>query len=585
MAGAKPGALPYYEKWFVLGLLIGVFSGLLVLVFHMALTLVERLFLGELVGMQTAGGGPPAFEAWRYYLLPASMAIGALIAAFFIYTFAPEAQGSGTDMVIKAYHYLQGKIRWRVLPVKIIATVFTIGSGGSGGAEGPAAQFSAALGSMVSELLGLPPEDRRRMAVVGLGAGIGAIFKAPIGGALLAAEVLYRRDLEPDVIYPALVASAVSYAVYGAVTGYTPIFGYYTEPLDPMRLPLYAILGAFAGLVAIAYVEIFNASRRFFERLNVNVYLRPAAGALLASAVALIAPQVVAYGYSWVRLAELGDFSQFYSPLLPTLALLALMPLLKILATSFTVGSGGSGGLFAPAIFIGAFLGADVGLLFHYLSPSLAPSVAPFAIVGMAAVLAAATKTPLSALALTVELTGSVQLFPAMMLAVAISYILSEGRTIFEAQVPTRRESPAHRGEYEIAVLEAVKVEECALDDVKVLATDNVEKALRIMEERNMMGLPVVDDGGNFLGVVHLVDLLKADRRDQVVKYVIRGAPYVTPSSTLEQALQAMSAARSRWVSVVENGKFKGVLTAERLYEAYRKELKLHKAANRHGTP
>lgn len=118
-------------------------------------------------------------------------------------------------------------MRWVVVPVKVIASAVTIGSGGSAGREGPTAQFSAGIGSLLGDLFKLSPEDRRRMVAIGIGAGIGTIFKTPIGGALLAAEILYRRDLEPELIYPGLVASAIGYVIFGSFFGFTPVFGYY----------------------------------------------------------------------------------------------------------------------------------------------------------------------------------------------------------------------------------------------------------------------------------------------------------------------------------------------------------------------
>ncbi|MGC9170942.1 MAG: chloride channel protein, partial [Thermoproteus sp.] len=128
-----------------------------------------------------------------------------------------------------------------------------------------------------------------------------------------------------------------------------------------------------------------------------------------------------------------GEFGKLYSPVLPTVALLALLPILKILATAATIGSGGSGGLFAPAIFIGAFIGVDMWLLIHYMAPCASLQITPFVVVGIAAMLAAATKTPLSAMAMAVEMIGGVQLLPAVMIAVAVSYVVSWNYAIFDA--------------------------------------------------------------------------------------------------------------------------------------------------------
>ncbi|AEA13352.1 voltage-gated chloride channel [Thermoproteus uzoniensis 768-20] len=419
----------YLARWLVLGLLVGVVSGLAALAFYYVLKLFEGIFLVSLVGSSASGVWP---SASRYYLLPASAALGGALASLVIYSLAPEAEGSGTDFVIRAYHELQGRIRWIVAPVKIVATALTIGSGGSGGAEGPAAQYSASLSSFISDILKLSPEDRKVMVAVGMGAGIGAIFKAPIGGALLAAEALRRGGFETRVVYPALVASAASYAVFGGFTGYMPLLGLYAGSLRPIDFAVYAALGLVAGLAAIAYVEALSLARRAFGAMRAR-YVRPIAGMAIAGSIALLAPQVVGEGFAWVRLAEAGEFGKFYSPVLPTVALLALLPVLKILATAATVGSGGSGGLFAPAIFIGAFIGVDMWFLIHYMAPHASLQITPLVVVGIAAMLAAATKTPLSAMAMAVEMIGGVQLLPAVMVAVAVSYVVSWNYAIFNA--------------------------------------------------------------------------------------------------------------------------------------------------------
>jgi CIC family chloride channel protein len=423
------GGARYLVRWLVLGLLVGVASGLAALAFYYVLKFFEGVFLVGLVGFSTSDIRP---SASRYYLLPASAALGGALASLVIYSLAPEAEGSGTDFVIRAYHELQGRIRWIVAPVKIVATALTIGSGGSGGAEGPAAQYSASLSSFISDILKLSPEDRKVMVAVGMGAGIGAIFKAPIGGALLAAEILRRGGFETRVVYPALVASAASYAVFGGFTGYMPLLGLYAGSLRPIDFAVYAALGLVAGLVAIAYVEALRLARRAFGAMRAR-YVRPIAGMAIAGSIALLAPQVVGEGFAWVRLAEAGEFGKLYSPVLPTVALLALLPILKILATAATIGSGGSGGLFAPAIFIGAFIGVDMWLLIHYMAPCASLQITPFVVVGIAAMLAAATKTPLSAMAMAVEMIGGVQLLPAVMIAVAVSYVVSWNYAIFNA--------------------------------------------------------------------------------------------------------------------------------------------------------
>ncbi|MEM3291365.1 MAG: chloride channel protein [Saccharolobus sp.] len=577
-------SLSYFEKWFILGIILGIIAGLAAIVFYELLHVFEYIFIFRFINMsypRPLGEGGTldfVFHPGNYLLIPVSTTIGGLISGIIVYTLAPEAEGHGTDAVIKAYHYFQGKIRWIVVPVKIIASAITIGSGGSAGREGPTAQFSAGIGSIVADLLHLSPDDRRKAVAVGIGAGIGTIFKTPIGGAILAAEILYRRDIEPEVIYPAIIASAIGYTIFGSIFGFTPVFGYYSGTFNPLRLPLYAVLGLIAGLFAILYPKVFYSINRLFKKISIPNHVKPAIGGAITGLIALLAPEILATGYGWINLVEFEKFNALYSPILPVLVLIVALPFLKIIATSFTVGSGGSGGVFAPGLFIGAYVGASVGLLFHYFFPNLVPTIAPFVIIGMMSFFAGAGKVPLSVIIMVTEMTSSLQLLPGAMIAVAISYLVSGNNTIYISQLPTRRDSPAHKSEYEIPIMEKIRVSECKLRDIKVYIDDEVSKAIELLNENNFMSLPVVDYNNKFLGIVYLRDLEKARSNDTIVKYLTRGSPYVTPSSTLEQALEIMSRNKARWVSVVDNDKFLGVLTIESLLEAYKLKSKEREA-------
>ncbi|BBG24814.1 Voltage-gated ClC-type chloride channel ClcB [Sulfuracidifex tepidarius] len=572
--------LHYFEKWFILGAIVGVVAGLAATTFYELLHLMEFIFLFKFIGMSyprpLGEGGTLSFvfNKGHYYLIPFSIAIGGAISGFIVYTFAPEAEGHGTDAAIRAYHDYQGKMRWVVVPVKVIASAVTIGSGGSAGREGPTAQFSAGIGSLLGDLFKLSPEDRRRMVAIGIGAGIGTIFKTPIGGALLAAEILYRRDLEPELIYPGLVASAIGYVIFGSFFGFTPVFGYYLGTFSPFRLPMYAVLGLVSGVMAILYVKSFYGVQYVFKRLKISNYFKPVIGGLIMGAIALVAPEVIGTGYGWINLTEYAKFNAFYSPVLPLIVLLVSLPFLKILATSFSIGSGGSGGVYAPGLVIGATLGADIGLLFHYLFPQVAPAIAPFVIIGMAAFFGAAGKVPLSVIVMVTEMTGSLQILPGAMIAVAISYLVSGNYTIYRAQVPTRRDSPAHKMEYETPVMKVLKVKDAKLLDIRVKIHDKVETALSKMTENNFMSLPVTDDNDNFVGAVFLRDLEKADRKDTVARYVIKGVPYVKLDSSFEDCWEIMARLRSRWVCVVDGEKYIGVLPIDNLLQAYEKTVR-----------
>src|SRR5204862_1376977 len=166
-----------------------------------------------------------------------------------VYTLAPEAEGHGTDAAIAAYHYHQGNIRPRVPLVKIVASALTLGTGGSGGREGPIAQVGAGFGSFLGGLLRLRPAERRVLMAAGMGAGVAAIFRAPLAGALFAAEVLYRSpDFESEVIIPAALACITAYCTFGSVFGWDPLFSLPPEILaaltfrQPLELVSYTVL-------------------------------------------------------------------------------------------------------------------------------------------------------------------------------------------------------------------------------------------------------------------------------------------------------------------------------------------------------
>ncbi len=437
-----------------------------------------------------------------------------------------------------------------MIPVKTLASAITIGSGGSAGREGPTAQISSGLGSIVADLLHLSPEDRRRAVAVGIGAGIGTIFKAPIGGAILGAEILYRRDIEPEIIYPGLIASAIGYSIFGSVVGFTPIFGYYMSVFNPLRLPFYLILGLVSGLVAVFYVKAFYRIHDLFRNLKINKYLKPAIGGLLTGLIALLFPEVMGVGYGWIQIFISNDLKIIPTFGLPLVLILILLPIMKIFATSFSIGSGGSGGVFAPGMVIGASIGLLFGILFNALFPSIVISYIPFVIIGMLSFFAAAGKVPLSVMIMVVEMTGSLQLLPAAMIAVAASYLISGNNSIYKAQVPTRKESPAHLGEYNTPLLSNIKISQIQIRNIKLLIDENVRKARILMELNGLISIPVVDSENKFIGVVYLSDLGSNDN-ENIKKYVKYGITYVHMDSSAEHAWEVMSQLKSFHTSLM----------------------------------
>jgi len=569
----------HFFKWLILGAIVGIIAGFGALVFFYSIKLAESFFLQYLLKatfpLPKGEGLSEVFFIKRIFLIPFVVTLGGLISGFLIFKFAPEAEGHGTDAAIDAYHNKEGKIRPRVIFLKTIASAITIGSGGSAGREGPTALISAGIGSLIGKALHLNVQDKRIILAIGIGAGIGTIFKAPIGGAILAAEVLYKRDLQPDVIYPAIIASAIGYSIFGSFVGFEPIFGFYEAPFNPLRLPFYAILGVICGYVAILYPKTFYYIKDKFMKLHINNIYKPAIGAFVSGLISLAFPEVMGVGYGWVQLLINGNFSVFPTLGLPVLVIFLLLPFVKIIATAFTIGSGGSGGVFAPGMFIGASIGVSLGIIFHYLFPALVSqyNIGAFVIVGMLALFGAAGNVPIAVTLMVVEMTGSLQLLPALMIAVSISYLISGNTTIYKSQVTTQRDSPAHFGEFNIPFLERLKISDIGTyRKIAVNKKDSVEIVKDMMFKNFFSSLPVVD-GDKFVGSVYLYDII-SETNKTIEDFVKPGTASATCTTTLEDAWKLMSQNKTTWVPVVENSQFLGIVSFADISNIYSKKIK-----------
>ncbi len=327
-----------FGRWLLLAAAVGIVAGLGAALLTWGVDGVSSLLLGRVVGFQAPGHGAhaaaPLSPPQRPWLLLLILPAVGLVVGWLVQTFAPEAEGHGTDAVIHAFHKSRAELRPRVVPVKLIASMLTIGSGGSAGREGPVAQVGAGFGSYLADLLNLRVRDRRMLVIAGMAAGIGGMFRAPLGGALFAIEVLYsENEYESEALIPALMSSIVAYVVVASLTGWSAVFSTSVDPFGrPQELISYFILGVVLAVVGVVWVKVFYGMRDgFFARLKVAKPLKPAIGGLLVACLALNLPQVMGGGYGWLQTA-LG-------PGLPLGILLALVPA-KILATSFTISSG-----------------------------------------------------------------------------------------------------------------------------------------------------------------------------------------------------------------------------------------------------
>jgi CIC family chloride channel protein len=495
----------------ILSALVGLVAGYGAVAFNYVLDRSDNLFMDWAVGYNLpvpAGDGPVVMpnEPQRRWLILILPAVGALAGSLICHWFAPEAKGEGTDSVVAAFHQGEGKIRARIPFVKTFASALTIGSGGSAGREGPIAQIGAGFGSILSSWLNIDTRERRLLMLAGTGAGIGAVFRTPFGGAFYATEVLYRDvEFETAALIPTFVASIIAYSVYcNAVGRWGPLFA--TPPTEYhhlWELSSYLVLGVCCALAGIFYTRVFHFIRhRVFERLPVPHYLCPAIGGLIVGVMGFFVPQVLGMGYGWLQLAMNQQL---------TLGLVLALVVLKILATSITVGSGGSGGMFAPSIVIGGLLGTGVGMIFHHFIPGISQQPAAFALVGMAGFFAGVSKTPVASLLMVSRMAAGSGLLVPLMLVTAAAYVLIPRRdSIYENQVDARIDSPAHAGDYVIDTLEGMHVRD-VLPATSPLTTVRIDamlpEILDTVSGSKQHVFPVVDAQGELQGAILFDDI------------------------------------------------------------------------------
>ena len=588
--GIKSPDIAIAGRWLFNFILIGIIAGLGSVVFHYLCQVGVHFFMDFMAGYRPeAPAGEQhlfaptntVFNRWILLILPAA---GGIISGWLVYTFAPEAEGHGTDAAIEAYHSKGGLIRGRVPFVKTIASAITLTTGGSGGREGPIAQIGGGFGSFLATRMKLSDRERRIMMAAGVGAGVGSIFRAPLAGALFAAEVLYRDpEFESDVIIPAGISSVVAYCIFCLVFGWGSLFdspGFRFQ--NPLELGPYTVLALVLVVTGILYVKAFYGIAGFFHRLKIPNFLKPALGGLSTGLIGFFLPYTLAFGYGYAQKAIFNELS---------ISILLALGIGKIFTTSFSIGSGGSGGVFGPSIVIGGAMGGVVGKLFHILIPSVVTNPGSFVIVGMAGFFTAVSNTPISTIIFVSEMTNSYHLLLPSLLVCSLCYLLSKPWTIFHNQVKSRVNSPAHAGEFMMDILQTIKVQDlmglvkkvvCVKEDMPFSAFK------RLFSTTKQHYFPVMNRHNRFCGIFSSTDIrgviFSNTIEDLVVMrdIMISDLIMTTPSEDINTVLQKLTLKNIDALPVVKEDDHEvllGLLYRRDViahYNRYVKEIKGH---------
>jgi CIC family chloride channel protein len=558
-----------------LAIIVGIVGGIGAFIFRLMILFVYYILI-EVPQSTLEEAGLSKLEWLPFLLAPC---LGGIIVGLLTTRLSEETKGHGVPEVLESVALRDGRMNLRVPFVKILASALTIGSGGSAGREGPIAQIGAGFASFIGQKLDLSPRELRTLVIAGVAAGISATFNAPIGGTLFAVEVLMREGAI-GLFVPIIVASVVGTVVGQLLLGDEPAFQSF-PPLEyhnPGLIPFFVLVGVIAGISSVLWIKLFyhaeDLQGRLFDTFSIPTFLRPAIGGLCIGIILVIS--FLSAKESWEKYTTMG---RTYAPMdavfdgelttgtlhIILLMLIALI-ILKALATMLTVGSGGSGGVFAPTLFLGVMLGAIFGVIARDVFGDSSNQIAVFALLGMAAFFAGTGRAPLTAIIMTAELTGDYFLTVPLMLAVTISWLISnqlEPNDIY-VQKLVRRGSSIKTG-LQADILESITIAEAMTpyDDLIIINVKaRLEEVLETINRTGHEGFPVFEQD-QFLGVITLSDVnraLEEHPRDWIVSDVLRAKSHpeiicMHKNSSLAHAVSVMVRRDVSRLPVVEEDK------------------------------
>lgn len=536
----------------VVALAIGAGAGLGAVAFRWLIVTFTQLFTGHqdysLAG-HAKDPGLPFLGLWFVVLAPA---VAGLLYGPLVYFFAREARGHGVPEVMYAVAQRGGRIPAKVALVKALASALCIGGGGSVGREGPIVQIGSALGSSIARTTGLTEERIRVCVACGAAGGIAATFNAPLAGVFFAMELILA-DFAARSFGMVVLASVTASVVGRAAFGNNPFLALPSfDVTHTWEYVPFALLGLLAGGVGVLFTRVLYGIEDLCDALwHGPEWARPAVGGLVLGGLLLAVPQMYGVGYPVLAAGVQGHYA---------LGFLVVLLVAKMVATSLTIGVGGSGGVFAPSLFIGAMLGAAFGQTLGSLVPSIAGQAGAFGLIGMGAVFAGAARAPITAVVIMFELTGEysiiLPLMVAIVLATGLSSVLSAD-TIYTLKLRRRgvdlapAESEVGRALRSPASTVMGPIPH-ALRDTGLLA-NAVEPLKRAADGT----LPVVDDRGNYRGVVTgttVADLLSTSTASELtVGDATETLPAVRASDKLDQLVTALDHSRTVVLPVLDD--------------------------------
>lgn len=536
-----------FAKIFGQAILVGFFTGLIVVAFRLGIENLFRLVMA------------------KFYAVPLLFVfvttLGGLISGLLVYKLAPETSGSGIPYVKMSLLRSGCLIRVRTIFIKFFAGVIGIGTGLSLGREGPSVQLGAGAGSFVGKLFHLSGNNRDKLIASGAGAAIGATFNAPIAGTLFVLEELIHK-FTPSMLFPTLVATVTSASIARYFLGANPAFNILlpSVSISPTVVLICILLGLVAGVLGVFFSKTIFFLNKQNAKLQIPNYFKPAIAGFLMGLVGLILPYILSSGNGSVETLLRGGFP---------FALVCLIFVAKFFVTPICFASGAAGGIFLPMLMLGSFLGYIVGYLANICGIEI--NMAAVAALGMAGFLSAVARTPLTAVVMVFEMTGGYECILPLMLVASIADLTAEKlnhKPIYAKLVVNQYKNA------NVNLSNKEKVQDVMTNNVKIFRQDSeIKEILNVMNSEGHNAYPICDKKERLVGIITKSDiedvLIDSKMKTITASRILDTSPVVVyPEEDLYTAYYRLHENSTEWAIVVnKQQKVLGIITRKDILE------------------
>lgn len=515
---------------------------------------------------------------------------GLLLTVFVVKRVLGGSIEKGTSQILYGVAKKASIIPKKQMYAQIITSSLTVGLGGSAGLESPIVVTGAAFGSNYAQKYKLSYKDRTLLIGCGVAAGIAAAFNAPIAGVLFAIEFLLV-DVSISAFTPIMIAAATGALVSQVVLDETILLNFKQQQIfDYHKIPFYILLGVLTGFTSVYYTRYFQRTEHFFHKLKLNPYKKALAGASVLAVLIFIFPTLFGEGYESIKVLSDSDpgkllentlFSGFRDNAWVLLAFVGLTMMLKVFATGITIGAGGNGGNFAPALFLGSYLGYFFSKALNLTGLTQLP-VSNFTMVGMAGILSGLFHAPLTAIFLIAEITGGYSLMLPLMLVASISFAISKRFEKYSMDVKDLvQKGHAFTSNKDTNVLSTLDTTSIIQTDYLTVSPDeNLEKLVDLISHSNQVIFAVVDKEKHLLGIVHFNNIREIIFNTYRVKYtlvkniMLEPTEIIYPFNSMETVMNKFERSKSAFLPVIKDEKYFGFISKSTALEEYRTKLK-----------